>query len=154
MIVQVTYFKDPLTLKRELDKLVIPLNAPIILFNVVSMYTRILSKDNIEHHLEYLLNPATLQRFKHYPVEALFKAIKIVMRNNPMQFVDIIIHQLVGITMGISSTPTLINLYKALHKGKAILLSLQTNILYLCYFINNGLAIWMHKLDPLVDQQN
>ncbi len=40
-------------------------NASILLFNTVSIYTRIDTKDCIERLIEYLLNPVMLQKFKH-----------------------------------------------------------------------------------------
>ncbi len=151
---QSTYFKDSWTLKQELNKLVIPKNASILSFDAVPMYTSIDTEDCIKQLSEYLINPATLQQFKHFPLEALIEAIKIVMQNNRMRFGDIIVRQLVGIVMGMSPAPTLANLYVALHEEKEILPFLKTNLLYLHRFIDDGLAIWIHDADPSTDQRN
>ena len=46
---------------------------------------------------------------------AVTSAREIVMRNNRMRFGDLIFHQIRGVAMGMSSTPTIANLYIAIY---------------------------------------
>jgi hypothetical protein len=48
------YFKDSFTLKQEINKPVLPLNASIITFNAVAMYTNIDIDDSISQIMEFL----------------------------------------------------------------------------------------------------
>lgn len=151
---QHTYFRDSFVLKRELDKLKLPANASILSFDAVSMYTKIDIDDCIARLSAFLLDPQTQAQFPHYNAEALIEAIEIVMRNNRMRFGDIIVKQLIGVAMGMSPAPPIANLYVAIHEKGSILPFLDTCILYLRRFIDDGLAVWLHDPDPAVDAAN
>ena len=118
------------------------------------MYTKIDIEDCIAHLSAFLLDESTKKKFPHYSATPLITAIKIVMRNNRMRFGDIIVRQLIGIAMGMSPAPSLANLYVAIHENQALLKFLDTSILYLRRFIDDGLAIWLHHPDPHTDNAN
>lgn len=151
---QHTYFRDSFVLKRELDQLKLPANASILSFDAVSMYTKIDIDDCIARLSTFLLDPQTQAQFPHYDADALIEAIEIVMRNNRMRFGDIIVKQLIGVAMGMSPAPPIANLYVAIHEKESILSFLDSCILYLKRFIDDGLAIWLHDPDPAVDAAN
>ena len=92
--------------------------------------------------------------FPHFPPKALIEAINIVMRNNRMRFGDIVVKQIIGVAMGMSPAPSIANLYVAIHEAKEILSFLDSSLLYLRCFIDDGLAIWLHDPDPAVDSNN
>jgi hypothetical protein len=74
------------------------------------------------------------------------------MWNNRMRFGDIIIKQIKGISMGMSSSPTIANLFVAIHEERKVLPFLKTPWLkYLKTFIDDRFAIWIHDADTTVD---
>jgi hypothetical protein len=105
------YFKDSFSLKQELDKIVLPPNASIITFDAVSMYTNINIDNSIEKISTFLANI-----WDKHECKAVKTAIEIVMKNNQMQFGDLIYHQICGVAIGMSPAPTVANLYIAIYK--------------------------------------
>ncbi|KAL7525345.1 hypothetical protein ACHAXR_000963, partial [Thalassiosira sp. AJA248-18] len=103
---QPTYFKNSFTLKQELDRMTLPVNASLFTYDAVSMYTKIITQDCIARLSEFLLKASTYNKFQNYSPKALIDAIKIVMLNNRMRFGDIIVRQLIGIAMGMSPAPS------------------------------------------------
>ena len=99
---QPSYFKDSFTLKQELDKLALPPNASIISFDTISMYTNIDINDSIECITTFLA-----ETWDNYDCKAVKEAMEIVMKNNRMRFSNLIYHQIRGIAMGMSPTPTI-----------------------------------------------
>lgn len=93
-------------------------------------------------------------KFKHYCPKALIEAIELVMKNNRMKFGDIFAHQTSGIAMGMSPAPTIANLFVAIHEAAEILDWLHTQVLYLKRFIDDGIGIWIHHMDPHQDAKN
>ena len=71
-----------------------------------------------------------------------------------MKFGDIFVHQLKGIGMGMSQVPPLANLYVALHESKEILPIFAYNLFIYVRFIDDGLVIWKHDSDPVIDANN
>ena len=151
---QHTYFKDSFTLKQELDTITVPPNASLITFDAISMYTKIDTEDCITRLTGFLSDPEVRKQFPHYNYKALIAALEIVMRNNRMRFGDIIAKQLVGIAMGMSPAPTIANLYVAIHEANELLRFLDSFLLKLWRFVDDGLAIWLHDDDPEVDAHN
>lgn len=151
---QHTYFKNSFDLKQVLDKIILPPNASIFTYDAVSMYTHINTEDCIRRLAEFLALPETTSRYTHYGSTALIEALKISMCNNRMRFGDIIAKQLVGIAMGMSPAPTIANLYVSIYESKALLKFLDTFLLRLWRFIDDGLGIWLHDPDPEVDAAN
>jgi hypothetical protein len=73
------YFKESLSLKQELNNLVLPRNASLITFDAVSMYTNIDIDDCIKRISAYL---ATI--WNCHKCLAVTQAMETVMRNNRM----------------------------------------------------------------------
>ena len=126
----------------------------IDLMAVLILCMKIDIDDCIARLSAFLLDPQTQAMFLHYDAEALIEAIEIVMRNNRMRFGDIIVRQLVGVAMGMSPAPSIANLYVAIHEKRSILSFLDSCVLYLQRFIDDGLAIWLHDPDPSIDAAN
>ncbi len=146
---QPSYVKDSFTLKQELDKLVLPPNASIITFDAVSMYTNIDIDDSITCISSYLK-----EFWDEYECKAIVNAMEIVMKNNRIQFGDLIYHQIHGVAMGMSSAPTIANLYVAIYETAHIIPLLDKYLLFYKRFIDDGFAVWLHNLDPTVDAKN
>ena len=151
---QATYIQDSFTFKAELDKLTLPPNASIFTYDAVSMYTNIDTEECIASISEFLKRQSTYMIFQHYTSKTLIEALIIVMKNNRMRFGDILVKQLMGIAMGMSPAPTIANLFVAIHEQLCILQFLQSFIMWLRRFIDDGFGIWLHDLDPAVDEQN
>jgi hypothetical protein len=151
---QAAYFKDSFSLKKRLEIIAILGYHSLITFDAVSMYTNINTQDCIERLSTYLLDPSTKKRFPHYPPKALVAAIKLVMNNNRMKFGDIFVQQLKGIAMGMSPAPPIANLYVALHEATCILPTFASSLFFYVRFIDDGLAIWKHDSDPIIDARN
>jgi hypothetical protein len=80
------------------------------------------------------------------------EAIEIVMKNNRMKFGNLIYHQIHGIAMGMSPTPTIANLYDAIYKHYHIIPNV--GVKYLMFhkrFIDDKFAVWLHDKDPTTD---
>jgi len=147
---QPSYFKDSFTLKQELDKLVLPPNASIISFDTISMYTNIDINDSIKRISTFLA-----ETWDNYDCKAVKEAMEIVMKNNRMRFSNLIYHQIRGVAMGMSPTPTIANLYVAIYEHNHIIP--LVNVKYLLFykrFINDGFAVCLHDEDPTTDANN
>ena len=118
------------------------------------MYTEIDTLDCIASISEFLKKPATYMKFRYYSANALIEALTIVMTNNRMRFGDILVKQLQGIAMGMSPSPTIANLFVAIHEQSSILKYLKTFLMWLRRYIDDGFGIWLHNLDLVVDELN
>ncbi|KAL7526875.1 hypothetical protein ACHAWF_001948 [Thalassiosira exigua] len=116
------------------------------------MYTKIDTEDCINRLSDFLWDAHTNMTFPHYRPSTLLSAIALVMRNNRMRFGDIFVRQLTGIAMGMSPAPTIANLFVAIHEAAEILQFLDTCLLLLRRFIDDGFGIWLHHHDPAVDK--
>ncbi|KAL7535219.1 hypothetical protein ACHAWF_005091 [Thalassiosira exigua] len=67
----------------------------------------------IERLSNFLRSAACKAAFTHLVVEALIKALVMVMKNNRMKAKDLIVLQLICIAMGMLPAPTTTNLYVA-----------------------------------------
>ncbi len=76
------------------------------------------------------------------------------MKNNRMQFGDLIYHQICGVAMGMLPTPTIANLYVAIYKLDHIIPLLNKYLMFYKRFIDNGFAIWLHNLDLTINTTN
>ncbi|KAL7525089.1 hypothetical protein ACHAWF_003257, partial [Thalassiosira exigua] len=149
---QSTYFKNSFELKKELDGLQIPANASLFTYDAVSMYTKIDTEDCIDRLSNFLWDAHTNMTFPHYRPSTLLSAIALVMHNNRMRFGDIFVRQLSDIAMGMSPAPTIANLFVAIHEAAEVLQYLDTCLLLLRRFIDDGFGIWLHHPDPAVDK--
>ena len=143
------YFKDSFSLKQELDKIVLPLNASIMTFDAVSMYTNIDINDSIERITTFLADIWDKNECK-----AVKSVMEIVMKNNRMRFGDLIYHQIRGVAMGMSPAPTIANLYVAIYELEFIIPLLEKYLMFYKRFIDDGFAVWLHDLDPTIDAEN
>ncbi len=76
--------------------------------------------------------------------------MEIVMKNNRMQFGDLIYHQIRGVAMGMSPAPTIANLYVAIYELNHIIPLLDKYMMFYKRFIDDGFAIWLHNLNPMI----
>ena len=106
---QGTYIQDFLSFKAEINKIFLPPNASIFIYDAKSMYTNIDRKECIASISEFLKRPSTCMKFQHYYSATLIEAL-IIMKNNCMRFGDLPVKQLMGIAMGVTPPPTISNL--------------------------------------------
>ena len=143
------YFKDSFTLKEEISKLTLPANASIITFDAVAMYTNIDIDDCIARIMGFL---STI--WDKYECKAVEEAMNIVMRNNRMQFGDLIVRQIRGVAMGMSPAPTIANLFVAIYENEHIIPLVGKYLMSYRRFIDDGFAVWLHDCDPNADAKN
>jgi hypothetical protein len=136
-------------LKSELNTLVIPPNASLFTYDAVSMYTNIKINNYLERISTFL---STI--WDKVECSTVMSAMDIVMKNNRMRVGDLVFHQICGVAMGMSSTPTIANLCVAIYEATHILHLLNSFLFYLKRFIDDGLGIWIHDPDPDVDAAN
>ncbi len=135
------YFKDSFTLKQELD---LPPNASIISFDAISMYTKIDINDSIKQISTFLAKTWDI-----YDCKVVKEAMEIAMKNNCMKFGNLIYHQICGVAMGVSPTPTIANLYVPIYERNHIIP--LVGVKYLMFykrFIDDRFAVWLHNKDP------
>jgi hypothetical protein len=113
------------------------------------MYTNINIDDCLEHISTFL---STI--WDKYKCNAVTSAMEIVMKNNWMRCGDLIFHQIRGLAMGMSPTPTIANLYVAIYEATHILPLLNSFLFFLKRYIDDGLGIWLHDPDPNIDAAN
>ena len=131
----------------------LPPNASLFTYNAVAMYPSINTAQCISCLFEYLSSPEITSKYG-FNSKALIEALTLVMLNNRMRFGDIIIKQLSGIAMGMSSAPRIANLFMAIYETTHVLPYIPQAVLYLCHFIDDGVGVWLHDPDPLVDESN
>jgi hypothetical protein len=56
--------------------------------------------------------------------------------------------------MGMSPAPTIANLFVAIYDKIHVLQYVPQVVLYLRCLIDDGIGIWLHDLDPIVDKNN
>ncbi len=78
----------------------------------------------------------------------------IVMKNNRMQFGNLIYHQICRVAMGMSPALTIANLCVAIYETAHIIPLHDKYLLFYKRFIDDGFAVWLHDLDPTVDAKN
>ncbi len=136
-------------MKQEIDKLVLPPNASIITFDAIRMYTNIDINDSIDRITKFLS-----EIWDKYDCKAVEEAMNIVMKNNRMQFGDLIFLQTCGVAMGMSPTPTIANLYAMTYERDHIIPLIGSYLMYYNRFINDGFAVWLHDNDPTTGVNN
>jgi hypothetical protein len=113
------------------------------------MYTNIDIDDSISQIMEFL---STV--WDKYDCKAMEEAMNIVMRNNRMQFGDLIFCQIRRVAMGMSPAPTIANLYVAIYERDNIIPLIGSYLMYYKRFIDDGFTIWLHDNDPATDANN
>jgi len=145
-----TYFKNSFALKLELEDLKLDGNVSLFKYDAVAMYTNI-DTDACLVELSCLLHDSrTRKTFPHYEPTMLMEAIEIVMRNNIMKFGDIFALQLQGVAMGISPAPPIASIFYSIHEDK-MLPKWNHRVSFVRRFIDDGIAIWHHDPDDLID---
>jgi hypothetical protein len=56
--------------------------------------------------------------------------------------------------MGMSPAPTTANLFMAIYDTTHVLSYIPQVVLYFCRFIDDGVGVWLHDPDLLVDKGN
>ncbi len=143
------YFKDSFSLKQEIDKLVLPPNASIITFDAIAMYTNIDINNSIERITKFLS-----EIWDKYVCKVVEEAMSIVMRNNRMQFGDLIYRKTCSVAMGMLPAPTIANLYVAIYEHDHIIPLIGPYLMYYKRFINDEFAVWLHDNNPTTDANN
>ena len=149
---QALYFKNTVELKSEMEQLDLPTNASLFMYYAIAMYLNISTVQSIQCLSNYLSDPETSSKFGFSP-EAL-EAIKLVMHNTRLRFGDVIVKQVSGIAMGMSPAPTIANLLVAIYDKICVLQYVPQVVLYLSCFIDDGIGIWLHDPDPIVEKNN
>ena len=151
---QATYFRDLFALKKWPDSLILPVNTSLFTCDAISMYTNINSEYCITCVSDFLLSVIQTTKCRYYSSRALIEAIKNVMLNTRIRSGDIIVRQLRGIAMGMSPAPSFDNPYIAIHELKEVLQYVGSFIFYLCHFVDDGLGVWLHDTNRIVDAAN
>jgi hypothetical protein len=89
---QPNYFKDSFALKRELNTLVIPPNASLFIYKVVSMFTNIDIDDCLQH-----ISTVFSTIWDKTECGAVTSTMEIVMKNNRIRFDNLDFHQNRGV---------------------------------------------------------
>ena len=147
------YFKDSFELTKILKTLNVQKGWSIFSFDAISVYTNIDTQDCISRLSNFLLDPETIFKYPHYPAKALVEALILVMQNNRMRFGDIIAQQLAGIAMGMAPAPAIANIYVALYEKDVILPRFKLCLPLYLRFIDDGLAVWKHNCNSILDAQ-
>ncbi len=150
---QALYFKNLAELKTDLEELALLANASLFIYDAVAMCPSINTADCLAQLAGYLSNEEVSGKYGFLST-ALLEALKLVMFNNRMRFGDIIVKQVSGIVMGMSPAPTIANLYVAIYEEMHVLKYMPSTVLCLRCFIDDGLGIWLHNPDPVVNEKN
>ena len=70
-----------------------------------------------------------------------------------MRFGDFYVQQLTGRAMGMSPVPTIANLYVAIFETEIILPLFKKHLPLYLRFIDDGLAVWQHYNDKVLDDE-
>jgi hypothetical protein len=145
-----TYMKDSEQLQCSLLKAFpngLPPHARLFSVDAVAMYSNI----DTAHGLSVIAD--WLQLYKadlpaNFPSDMLNTALKLVMKNNILQFGDTFWRQLRGTAMGTSTAVNYANLYVGLLEVTRLLKTFKTELLFYRRFIDDGIGIWLSD-DPL-----
>jgi hypothetical protein len=146
---QPSYFRDSFAFKQLLTPLTLPRGARLFTCDAKSMYTNIPTEPAIEQISTYLHSTANRQ-FTHYNPTTLIDAIKIVFRNNVIQFGDTYWRQISGTGMGISPAPPWATIFYALHENTFLPLW-STHLIFYKRFIDDVFGIWVPHPCPEQD---
>jgi hypothetical protein len=149
---QTSYFKDSFDFKQLIEPLTLPIGACLFTCDAKSMYTNIPTEPAIECISTYLRSIHG-KPFQHYHPQTLIDAIKIVFRNNVIQFGDTYWRQISGTGMGISPAPPWATIFYALHENN-FLPPWSQHILFYKRFIDDVFGIWLPHPSPTQDAIN
>ncbi len=113
------------------------------------MYTNINIGNSIKRISTFLANI-----WDTHECKAVKTALKIVMKNNRVQFGDLIYRQIRSVAMSMSPAPTTANLYVAIYKLNHIIPLIDKYLMFYKTFIDDRFAIWLHDLNPAIDAKN
>ena len=83
---QGTYIQDFLSFKAKINKIFLPPNASIFIYDAKSMYTNIDTKECIASISEFIKRPSTYMKFQHYSSATLIEAPIIIMYSSNRDF--------------------------------------------------------------------
>lgn len=138
---QTSYFKDSFEFKKLITSLTLPPGARIFTSDAKSMYTNIPTEPAIDCISAYL-HSIYDKPFTHYHPQTLIDAIKIVFRNNVIQFGDTYWRQISGTGMGISPAPPWATIFYAIHENTFLPLWSQ-HVTFYKRFIDDVFGIWI-----------
>ena len=150
---QALHLKNSAALKEELECMEMPPKVSLFTYDAVAMYPSINTAQCIARLSEYLSFLEISSKYGFSP-KALLEALTLVMLNNHMWFRVIIVKQLSRITMGMLPASMIANLFMAIYENTHMLLYHPQVVLYLCHFIDDGFNVWLHDLDPLIEENN
>ena len=81
-------------------------------------------------------------------------AIKLVMKGNRMKFGNLFTKQIKGVAMGMSPVPPIANLFVGIFEEENVVDKFDNCINSLKQFIDDGIGMWDHDPDPLIDDAN
>ena len=76
------------------------------------------------------------------------------MNGNRMKFGDLITKQIKGVAMGMSPAPPIANLFVGIFEEENVVGKFNNCIDSLKRFINNGIGMWNHDTNPLINEAN
>ncbi len=95
------------------------------------------------------------ETWDNYDCKAVKEAMEMVMKYNRMRFGNLIYHQIGGIVMGMSPTPTIANIYVAIYEHNHIIPHFDVKyLLFYKRFINDEFSVWLHDKDPTNNANN
>ena len=107
------------------------------------MYPNINTEECMARLATFLCLASTQDKFTHYKLEFLVKAIEIVTSQSDQRHCH-----------GNIPCPPISNIFVAIHEEKEILEFVRQGIVhFLRRFIDDGFGIWIHHPDPAVDEQ-
>jgi hypothetical protein len=132
----------------------LPLNALIFMFDTVPMCTNMDTEECITHIEEYLLHLNMHYQFHPKNPHTIIDAMSLVMRNNRLQFRDLVIHQMKELAMEMSPAPTIVYIFFAILNEEHSVLIIEMYVRFLHCFIDVSFGIWIHDLNPSANDNN
>ena len=151
---QPLYFPNSVALKEEYERLTLKPSHSLFTYDAIKMYPNIPTDVGCERLERWFKLPNQLKLFKKLRVQTLMDAIKLVMKENRMKFGDLFAKQIKGVTMGMSPAPPIANLFVGIFEEENVVGKFNHCIDYLKRFIDDGIGLWNHDPDPLIDKAN
>ena len=132
-----TYLRDSKQLLQILAALgILPPNAKLCTADANSMYTDI----DTDHALEVIhkwLDDLKSKLPVNYPLEAVKKAVELVMKNNIFEWGDIYVLQLLGTAMGILAACMWATIYFIVHEAETLIPKYNQSLLLFRHFTDD-----------------
>ena len=139
-----TFLRDGQQVLDEISGLRLPPNARIATADANSMYNYI----NTDHAcivIKSWLWDMTVLLGDDFPVEAIIKAMNIIMRNNIFEWGSLRFLQLLGTAMGTSAAVMWATLYYGYHEEHHLIPTYGQHLLYFRRYIDDIILIWLSE---------